>query len=450
MGGSLSQKPCPEDEEVRLPVELQASQYKQRVTRLVEEAQKSPPSESLDVTLRRCIAFCYSVTTEWAPFVRVTVFADNSAEHQLNVPVHSTLLTCLGEPGFETEEVPCKAVPGTDVQFGHVRPSLFWTRRVACRVPLRSLAHIYLKWFADLEDTDERKQLLVNILLQMHEACYNCVGRHKEVFEYCIYDLMQAEEPVPICRGGTHSAQAVCQHAAAFLDRHKRNALHAAFLSPLKFLFQRRYEVFENLDSHGASFWVAILRSFNSDLDMPFENIEESLTWAGFGALWISYRTCSRAPLARPCIGSRSRRIWAWTGGCSPRTCPSLRPCRAGSGACRRGRGPMASRRGVEAGPAASPQRRVPELREALCQLLRPRGAAPVLGPFRRELCALGRGAGPGLGGARRKAAAGAASGALLHGRGGQPERRFKASSGSLGALGVCLNGPRDNPISGC
>ncbi|CAJ1383274.1 unnamed protein product [Effrenium voratum] len=275
MGGSLSQKPCPEDEEVRLPVELQASQYKQRVTRLVEEAQKSPPSESLDVTLRRCIAFCYSVTTEWAPFVRVTVFADNSAEHQLNVPVHSTLLTCLGEPGFETEEVPCKAVPGTDVQFGHVRPSLFWTRRVACRVPLRSLAHIYLKWFADLEDTDERKQLLVNILLQMHEACYNCVGRHKEVFEYCIYDLMQAEEPVPICRGGTHSAQAVCQHAAAFLDRHKRNALHAAFLSPLKFLFQRRYEVFENLDSHGASFWVAILRSFNSDLDMPFENIEE-------------------------------------------------------------------------------------------------------------------------------------------------------------------------------
>ena len=28
------------------------------------------------------------------------------------------------------------------------------------------------------------------------------------------------------------------------------------------------------------------------------------------------------------------------------RTCPSLRPCRAGSGACRRGRGPMASRSG--------------------------------------------------------------------------------------------------------
>lgn len=96
----------------------------------------------------------------------------------------------------------------------------------------------------------------------MHEACYNCVGRHKEVFEYCIYDLMQAEEPVPICRGGTHSAQAVCQHAAAFLDRHKRNALHAAFLSPLKFLFQRRYEVFENLEScmHNVCFASTVLR----------------------------------------------------------------------------------------------------------------------------------------------------------------------------------------------
>jgi hypothetical protein len=30
----------------------------------------------------------------------------------------------------------------------------------------------------------------------------------------------------------------VRQHAEIFLDKHKRNALHAAYLSPLKYLFQ--------------------------------------------------------------------------------------------------------------------------------------------------------------------------------------------------------------------
>ena len=51
---------------------------------------------------------------------------------------------------------PLKVVPGplshagslntcAPCEPGHARPSLFWTRRVACRVPLRSLAHIYLQ-----------------------------------------------------------------------------------------------------------------------------------------------------------------------------------------------------------------------------------------------------------------------------------------------------------------
>eukprot|EP00971_Amphidinium_carterae_P078401 1551047-Amphidinium_carterae.1 len=48
--------------------------------------------------------------------------------------------------------------------------------------------------------------------------------------------------------------------------RHKRAALHAAILSPLKFLFQNKYEVFENIDSHGASFWVAVLSEACSKL----------------------------------------------------------------------------------------------------------------------------------------------------------------------------------------
>ena len=83
----------------------------------------------------------------------------------------------------------------------------------------------------------------MNLLLQMLEACFNCVGRHKEVFEYGLYDLLEAEEGE-----AEGSRRLILDHAAAFLDKHKRNALHAAFLSPLKFLFQDIYEVFENLD----------------------------------------------------------------------------------------------------------------------------------------------------------------------------------------------------------
>ncbi|OLQ01892.1 hypothetical protein AK812_SmicGene15314 [Symbiodinium microadriaticum] len=244
--------------------------------------------ESLETTLRRCIAFCYNVTPEWAPHVRVTVYADNVSEHQLNVPVLSTLLCCMGERGFEAEAVPCKPIPGTDVHEGVIRPSVFWTRLVSSdgRLHFRSLAHSYLKWFVDLEDTDSRKQLLVNILLQMHEACYNCVGRHKEVFEFCIYDLMTAEQmQKPAAQPSNSCHTVIFQHAARFLDRHKRNALHAAYLSPLKYMFQHIYEVYENLDSHGSSFWVAVLSIFFPDLNMPFERIEQLDTGWGWAAV---------------------------------------------------------------------------------------------------------------------------------------------------------------------
>lgn len=272
-----------------LPWSLRASRYQRRVKQLADEVCTSPRDESLEVTLKRCIAFCYDVTVDWAPFVRVTVFADNVNEHQLNVPVYHSMLMCFGEPHDLREQVKCKAVPGTDVQDGLVKPSVFWTRKIPGRsLPFRALAHALLGFFVDLEDADPRKQLLVNILLQMHEACYNCVGRHKEVFEYCVYDLLDAERrpdgrPVPSDR--QQAMALVRQHAEIFLDKHKRNALHAAYLSPLKYLFQDIYEIFENLDSHGASFWVAMLKTFFPDLDMPFEDIEQlDIGWA-WGAI---------------------------------------------------------------------------------------------------------------------------------------------------------------------
>lgn len=269
-----------------LPPDVLPSEYQQRLTSLVQSAETTPPPDALEMTLRKCIAFCYGGGPDWAPHVRVTVYADNPAEHQSNVTVYDTILCTWGVPGFEAANPPCRPIPYTDVEGGHVRVCQFWTRIVPSsstrRVRYRDVAHQLLHWFLSLPDGDARRQLLVNVVLQLHEACYNCIGRHKEVFEYCIYDLIEAEaaeDPDSEVSGRvdvTRARLVVQRHAAHFLDRHKRGALHAATLSPLKFLFQNVYEVFENLDSHGASFWDAMLcHGFFPGLQMPYESIVE-------------------------------------------------------------------------------------------------------------------------------------------------------------------------------
>jgi len=271
-------------------VELYASRYQQRVLDLAREAVEAPALVPIEQTLRECIAFCYGVSADWAPHVRVTVFADNPAEHQTNVPVYEALLCAWGVPNFREAQVSCRAIRGTDVSGGYVCQSSFWRRIVEIdmqgsreMVVYHSLIHQLLNFFVCLPEQDARKQLLVNIILQLHEACFNCIGRHKEVFEYCIYDLIDAEDTAAY---SVSPAKAVSEtevdrakriirrFAAHFLDQHKRAALHAAVLSPLKFLFQNKYEVFENIDSHGASFWVAVFSQvFFPGLQMPFESI---------------------------------------------------------------------------------------------------------------------------------------------------------------------------------
>lgn len=272
-GASPSNTASQKNEALSLPAGVHQSLYQRRVVKLAREAVEHPPAETLDTTLRKCIAFCYGVTCEWAPHVRVTVFADNSAENQYNAPVYDSLLCCWGVSGFSDVKVRCTPVPGTDVSFGHVTVSPFWARTVTVndrQVPYRALLHQLFHWLVDLDDKDARKQLLINMVLQLHEACFNCIGRHKEVFEYCMYDLLDAEDE----NNPEGAPRVVARFAARFLDRHKRDALHAAVLSPLKFLCQHYYEVFENIDSHGASFWAAILpEAFFPGLELPYESI---------------------------------------------------------------------------------------------------------------------------------------------------------------------------------
>jgi len=277
-----------------LPAEVHSSRYQRRVLQLAAQACEAPIPKHLEQTLRECIAFCYGVTTDWAPHVRVTVFADNPSEHQTNVPVYETLLCAWGVPGFVQSRVSCRPIQGTDVEGGQIRPSPFWQRTVqpesptAKPVPYFVLIHQLLHFFVQMDSEDARKQLLINLLLQLHEACFNCIGRHKEVFEYCIYDLLDAEDVEQRRALFAHpesslsnsdaeveaARRAVRRFASHFMDQQKRAALHAAILSPLKFLFQKRYEVFENIDSHGTSFWVAVLtKVFFPGLEMPFESI---------------------------------------------------------------------------------------------------------------------------------------------------------------------------------
>lgn len=282
---------------VNLPEGTLPSLYQRRLEQLAQEVVDSPPPVPLEETLRQCVDFCYGGGLEWAPHVRVTVYADNAAEHQANVPVYSTLLCTWGVPSFANEKIPCRNIAGTDVSSGYVTRSPFWSRSIRSldrsrSVLHRELGHQLLHWFVSLDHNDKRKQLLVNIVLQLHEACYNCIGRHKEVFEYCIYDLLEAEmagNVISSLPGVDDEARAgasavVQRHAGLFLDRHKRHALQASILSPLKFIFQKRYEVFENIDSHGASFWGSVLMAgCFGGLELPFESIVEldtGWTWA--------------------------------------------------------------------------------------------------------------------------------------------------------------------------
>eukprot|EP00927_Polykrikos_kofoidii_P079045 TRINITY_DN75839_c0_g1_i1.p1 TRINITY_DN75839_c0_g1~~TRINITY_DN75839_c0_g1_i1.p1 ORF type:complete len:492 (+),score=62.11 TRINITY_DN75839_c0_g1_i1:226-1701(+) len=307
-----------EETSCEVPCSALPSAYQQCVSRLAQAAIDKPPEEPLEATLRACIAFCYGGGREWAPHVRVQVYADNPIENQSNVPVYLTLLQTWGVSGFNNVTVKCQPIPGTDVQDGYVRRSLFWQRKA---VPIngshsvktiyyRDVIHQLLDWFIGLPDDDCRKQLLVNMLLQLHEACFNCVGRHKEVFEYCIHDFIDAQgdeetnvlasSPSPQYPSSVHPqvspalegpCSVIRRFASIYLDRHKRDALHGAILSPLKFLFQENYEVFENMDSHGASFWVGALSSaFFPRLEMPFEKIVEldkGWSWAAVDFLRV-------------------------------------------------------------------------------------------------------------------------------------------------------------------
>eukprot|EP00397_Hematodinium_sp_SG-2012_P039730 GEMP01043421.1.p1 GENE.GEMP01043421.1~~GEMP01043421.1.p1 ORF type:complete len:397 (+),score=71.02 GEMP01043421.1:165-1355(+) len=223
--------------------------------------------------LVRAIAFAYLCAEEDVSNRRVTAFADNAIETQFNVPVLQTLLITLG---IDKElVVRCTPVEGTDVSFGVVQQSIFYNRTIGDGRYLDLILSL-LEWFVNLEEDHCAKALLTNHVLQLHEACFNCIGRHKEVLEYLVNDAMMASQPT--------SGEAVFVTLfARFLDKLKIQVLDLTVIHPLKYIFSHVYRIYENLDNHGRSFWCAILEKAN--IELPYDDIKEVDT----GWVWGAY-----------------------------------------------------------------------------------------------------------------------------------------------------------------
>jgi len=234
--------------------------------------------ERVDI-LTKAIAFAYLCAEEDVPGRRVTTFSDNIEETQFNVPILQTILVTLDIDS--TLIVRCKPIRGTDVSFGMVQKSEFYSRKLKGGT-YGDLVIGILDWYVKLAEDDPNKQLLTNHVLQLHEACFNCIGRHKEVLEYLIQDTMLAMQPtLDISRPNSGNGLFITLFRR-FLDRMKIMVLDLTIINPLKYIFRDKYSVYENLDNHGRSFWSAIAE--RTGIAMPYDDIQDVDTGWSWGA----------------------------------------------------------------------------------------------------------------------------------------------------------------------
>ena len=133
----------------------------------------------LPILLERCIAYVYSVPLREASGLKADIASENPMESQTSVPILTTILKGVGHRKYRSAFIPARAIPGTDVRDGHVTVSRFY--KPPAGVPRAQCMATVLQAFVELPDEDPRKVRLVNILMQLQEAFFNCSGRHKEV-----------------------------------------------------------------------------------------------------------------------------------------------------------------------------------------------------------------------------------------------------------------------------
>ncbi|KAJ9448342.1 hypothetical protein DIPPA_10068 [Diplonema papillatum] len=264
-----------------------------------------------------------------ASTMTATIHADNPAETQHDVPVYPVLMITIAHAdpaAFGSFEI-C-AVPGTDIASGAPAACPFYskTRNGVC---YRSLLLFMLR---EVHAKDASRA--VNAFLQTVEACFNCVGRHKEVFEYVVRAYADTvHRPEKVARGAalhegehdsTHGRLSIASDGCSrsvgssptsdssllnnrslenapfpvspvkpcnaplraffqqWLDGYKIQALYASIVNPLLFATADNYSVFENIESHGSSFWGSVIQSALG-IPMPLQDIralDSGWTWA--------------------------------------------------------------------------------------------------------------------------------------------------------------------------
>ena len=272
-----------------------------------------------------------------AAALRADVVADNPDETQTQVPVFDSLCVSVLR---ERRVVQVTPVPGTDVDAGYVTPSTFYAQRMLVphgartkrdadspptsptkakrRVHVsyaQALLHVMgamlealQEWEASGCEGADPCPRFTDYFLQVLEACFNCVGRHKEAFELIVrgyIEMRQRQRDGAACSDSTLQANAVATrhvrlHFGAWLDAYKIHALRAAVIDPLLFLLRHRYDVWENIESHGMSFWSTIVEAA-LDIPMPLERLGSLDTGWGWGARFVDDEKDLHAEVLRRC-----------------------------------------------------------------------------------------------------------------------------------------------------
>eukprot|EP00754_Rhynchopus_humris_P018561 Rhum_TRINITY_DN14605_c7_g1::Rhum_TRINITY_DN14605_c7_g1_i5::g.103766::m.103766 len=278
----------------------------------------------------------YDVANDAAAAVlRADIVADNPDETQTQVPVFDSLCVSVLR---ERRVVQVTPVPGTDVDAGFVTPSAFYAQRMLVphgartkrdadspptsptkakrRVHVsyaQALLHVMgtmlealQEWEASGCQGDDPCPRFTDYFLQVLEACFNCVGRHKEAFEHIVRGYIEMRQREADCASAierdaaSEKTGAVKMHFGAWLDAYKIHALRAAVIDPLLFLLRHRYDVWENIESHGMSFWSTIVEAA-LDIPMPLERLGSLDTGWGWGARFVDDDKELHAEVLRRC-----------------------------------------------------------------------------------------------------------------------------------------------------
>ena len=237
-------------------------------------------------TVKKIIKKVYSSPT--AEEVISDIVADNVEETQYSIkPLDVFMVVLLDSSNYTAS---AKPIWGTDVSSGMVSQSEFYLKtktvttvstsgqtNIQVRVAYSNIV-LFILNFLYINEAPQ----LTNCFLQVLEATFNCVARHKEVFEYLIVTFMivsQSGTPE-----GVVSNSELSRVFRMWIDVYKKQALFASIINPMLFLFKNCYSVYENLESHGVSFWSSVIETV-LDIPMPFEmipDLDKGWTWSAY------------------------------------------------------------------------------------------------------------------------------------------------------------------------